>query len=231
MVITSNFTQIDSIEVRDGVVAFRVMDGNTIKRIVSDSSVVNVRRGGGELAKFNLQFDSNTITTDLAIWDTLAYYQNQLRTYYGTESRFLSDNLNLSFMRDNLNNRQNVTLTVQNEGSTSSVQLNLDWTRMSEVIVNQGSITAQARNGTLASEFLSDISTLVVDNGAVQFSRQDGTFRTVFPDGTDIFTPAQLSNNSDILPYDTGFRTRNYNNLGADILPTCPCSTDIKAHT
>ncbi len=230
MVITSTFTQIDSIEVRDGVVAFRVNDGNTIKRIVSDSSVVNVRRSGGELANFTLQFDGNTINTDLAVWDTLAYYGNQVRAYYGTDSRFLSDNPNLSFTRDSVNNRQNIVLTLPNDNGALSATLNLDWTGLSDVVVNQGNITTQTRNGTIAIEALDNFSSLVTDNGTVQFARRDGTFRTVFSDGTDIFTPAQLANNSDILPYDTGFRTRNYNNLGADILPACPCSNGIQSH-
>lgn len=227
MLITTTFTQIESIEIQNGVAAFRIISGNTIKRIVSNSQTLNVRRSGGELANFTLQFDDNIISTDLAIWDVLAYYNNQVRAYYGTESRFLSDTVNLSLMRDTVNNRQNITVIMPAVSPT----LNLDWTSMSEVIISQGEITTQTRNATIATESLSNLSAMLTDNSAVQFARLDGTYRTVFPDGTDILSPSQLANNSDILPYETGFRTRNYNNLGADILPTCPCSNDVQAHT
>ncbi|GAB5491617.1 MAG: hypothetical protein Phog2KO_18320 [Phototrophicaceae bacterium] len=227
MVITSTFTQIDSIEVRDGVAGFRIINGDRLNRIVSDSQNINIRRGGGELANFVLTFDNNSITTDLAVWDTLAHYENQVRVYYGTESRFLSDVVNLNLIRNPLNNRQNIVLNLQEK----QITLNLDWTRFSDVSVSAESVTTQARNGITASEPFIDLARVFTDNGAVQFLREDESFRTVYPDGTDIFTPSQLSNNSDILPYETGFRTRNYNNLGANILPACPCSEDIQAHT
>lgn len=240
MTIVTPFAQIDSIEVRDGFAAFLITVNGEQKRLVFNNQVINVRRSGTEAINYTIQLDGNTITSDLALWDTLASYsdpdsgQNQIQLYAGDNSRFISEITNLNITGDTTTNVQTISFLAPqlNSQITASVTLAIDWYRISEILIDVENITALTRNNILpVREAINNIESVLIHNGAIRFARRDDTFRTVYPDGTDILTPSVLTENSDILPYQLGFRTRNYNNLGADILPSCACSQAIQSHT
>ncbi len=232
MVLVTSFAQIESIEIQNGFAAVRIALGDTIKRLVFDNQSINVRRSSGDTPNYIIELDDDTITTDLSGWDTLASYLGQLRVYYGMNARFISDRISLNLTQGTVANRQSITLPIIREDNLiDTLSMSLDWHRISEISITDDTLTTQTRNGIQSDESLAELDTIFSDDGAVRFERVDGSFRTVYPDGTDISTRATLASNADTLPYQAGFRTRNYNNLGEDILPTCRCSNGVQAHT
>ena len=240
MHIVTPFAQIDSIEVREGLAVFRITINGQAKRLIFDNQLIDVRRSGGEAINYTIRMDGSTITSNLALWDTLVSYRaegdnqaGQVQLFAGDSSRFISEITSMSISGDENSTEQTITFNASqfNSDNTAPVTLNIDWHGIREIYVNNDIIRADIRsNDELIEEFIDNTASVLIRDAAVRFTRRDNTLRTVYPDGTNISTPDVLIENSDILPYEPGFRTRNYNNLGADILSTCPCSQEIQAH-
>ncbi|MEM9951281.1 MAG: RHS repeat-associated core domain-containing protein [Chloroflexota bacterium] len=221
----------------DDVAFIQVVENNTLiqfendnKRIITDSMSIDLQ-ATDNAAIFNLTLDGETLSTNLNAWDTVAVIDGYVRVYSGLDSRFISDVLPQSITGSVVTASQQIILPVTRlNGVSESATLDISWARFDDVVVSDGLLYTVSRNGVISEEFLDEITNIETDDGAVRFARSDGTFRTVYPDGTDISTRATLADNDDLLPYETGFRTRNYNNLGDDIIPTCPCSHDVQSH-
>lgn len=240
MVIVTPFAQIDSIEVREGFATVLITVDNTQKRLVLNNQNINLRRSATDSINYTLQLDGNTITSDLRVWDTLASYaeseseQGEIHLFSGDNSRFISEITNLNITGNSDTNEQEISFSAPQLDSSirGNVTLTIGWHRISEIRLDSENISTLTRNSEIpVSEAINNIESVLISEGAVRFARRDSNFRTVYPDGIEISTADFLSNNSDILPYEPGFRTRNYNNLGAEILPACPCSHDVQAHT
>jgi RHS repeat-associated protein len=235
-VIVSDFYRVESIEVRGGVVAFRMILGDSIKRMLFNNEYIDSRQlsaGEGETALNQIRLgstpDAQFITSDLQNWDTLAYLEGELQVFYGADARFRSDTVRYFLRRDAVNpNLTSISLTIPEAGTARNLTITVDWQGVGEIRINADLLSYEQLNGVLAQEAYAELSNLLVENGAVQFSRRDGSFRSVFPDGTDINTPSQLADNSDLLPYEVGFRSRNFNDLGEDFFPLCPCVSGLQ---
>lgn len=231
MVITSDFASVQSIQVENGVAAFQMQIGEVIKRLVFDTPSVNLRQltsGTNEAALYQIDFqDDEFIVSDFLGWDTLAYYQGQARIYYGTDARILSDDVHLSIRQDNENLH---SLTLIGDNNLRRLEVNIEWMQISGVRIEQGNLSVDVRNGVSASESIENLTSVFLEDGAIQFTRRDGTYRRIFPDGTDIHTPVEIANATDVLPYEPNYRPSNYNNLGANIIPVCPCINGLEDH-
>ncbi|MGJ3238100.1 MAG: RHS repeat-associated core domain-containing protein [Anaerolineae bacterium] len=226
-VIRTNFAQIESIEVRGEVVAVRISDGEQAQRMVFDGQAIEVRYSGGDSPAYTIQADERQLVTDGALWDTLAIYQDEVRLYGVTGGRLLSTRQTITINGERADGIQLISIPA--EGQT--VSLRVDWARLDTIRLNTEQLEIEARNGTLSAEPIAELTGVWIEDGAVRYTRRDGTYRTVYPDGTDIRTPTQLAENADILPYETGYRTRNFNNLGVDIVPHCPCYAGFDAES
>lgn len=241
-VIITDFNRVESIQVRDGAVAFRMLIGDIVKRLIFNNSFIDVRQltsGATEAALTQIQLgEGQFITTDLLGWHTLAYYDNQLRVYYGSDARLLSDTAYFSIRQNIINPLQSDLAWFESASPNARrINISLDWQEMGDLRFAEGqifieSLASQDNSEDLAAqsifEDLNTLDSLLLEDGAVQFTRRDNTFRSVFPDGTEIETASELSENFNLMPYEDGFRTRNYNNLGENILPLCDCIDSLE---
>ncbi len=232
--IITDFFQLIDLQVIDGTVIARVQTEQGVRRFFFTGDLVDIRRlAGGEgneeaIVRINLE-DDQSIVTDFEGYDTLAYIDGQLRALYGDDARFITEQVRLDLRQDN-NDRdlhEIVFLAPTADGDTQSVEMLIDWSQMGDVRVTGQDVLVDPIDSRALFEPIRNLREIVIDEGGVRFARLDGTYRTSLPDGTTIDTPAQLPDNADLLPHQAGFRPRNYNNLGADILALCDCVTDF----
>lgn len=239
-IITTDFFQIDSIEVREGSVAARVNNDGTARRLVftPDNERIDLLRFGGgtpdieAISRIRVS-DTSNITSDLRGFDTLAVVGGQLRVYYGDDGRLLSQNLVLDLRQNDANPaRHDYRFTFASEGGgMRDVLMSLEWRRMGDVRLDERNLAISPLDSRTLVEPLATFAGLTIREGAVRIERLNGSVRTSFPDGTDMSASATLSSNSALLPYQPGFRPRNANNLGRRIFPMCPCAETILEHT
>ncbi len=229
-VIRTDFFGIQSIEVRDGVVGVRLSgsEGETAQRFVTDGALLDMRRlagsdeAGEALAQITLD-NGRFITTDLQGFDTLAYLGGEVRAFYGHDARLLSDSAQLSLRQENGQTAAILFYTAPGSSVTRRIPITVDWEGLGEVRIRDGALTVDPLANGEWSEPLETLNSVRAEESAAQFSRRDGTFRTTLPDGTEIETPASLTEEDALMPYQPGFRARNFNNLGRAIAPGCPC--------
>lgn len=241
-VLVTDFADVESVIVQDGIVVFRMIIGDVIKRVVFEDTDIEMRQltsGENEARLYQISLsDDNALTTDLLVYNVLAFYESQVRVYYPNNARLISDNATMTLRRSTINadyHAINVAIpsTTGSTGATSGTEnlaLQIDTARLNDIVITQSDLIVEARNGTTLTEPLSTTESFLFLDGAAQVTRRDDSIRTLLPDGTDIPTPAELPQNSAALPTEDGFRTRNYNNLGADILPLCTCVGDLQSH-
>jgi RHS repeat-associated protein len=234
--IVTDFRHIESVQVRDGAVAFRMTVGDTVKRLVFNNRFIDIRQltsGATEAVLTQIQLDDRQfITTDLLGWDTLAYYNKQLRVYYGNDARFLSDSAYYLIQQNATNPQQhNIAWFESNSPTARRINMTVNWQSMGDLWVTEGQVFVEPLAGQRIAESLDSLKALLLEDSAVQFTRINNTERTIFPDGTEIESPAELDEDFNLLPYEEGFRTRNYNNLGENILPLCACVEVIEPMT
>jgi|GEM_PF-6070675 len=242
MQIKTTFAQIESISVRDGVAVFRILANGETRRLVFDNDIIRVQSNGN--GSYTIQYDDTVATVELGTIDIFASFNDQHRLYVGTDARVVSE-IPFSFITGNVSTGVSgivIPATALPEDRSTPLTLSLDWSRMSDIRIDGEAIYYDKAYTDLdtpdeidAIEFLDTLVEVLVEDGAVQFTNEivdnEFTFRRVFPDGTEINTRTTPSSNFADEPWNANTRTRNYNNLGADILPSCPCSSEIQAHT
>ncbi len=231
-IIRTDFFGIESIEVQNGVIGVRLLNSEgdrTVRRFVTDGSLLDMRRlaGGSDatgeaLAQITLDGE-RFITTDYQGFRTLAYYQGEVRVTYGADARLLSDTAQLSLRQDGDQSQITLFYAPAGSGVSRRVSMAVDWDGLGDIRIQQQTVTVEPLAGGSLREPLDALNALLIEDGAAQFSRRDGTTRTALPDGTEIESPAALAEADSLLPYEDGFRSRNFNNLGQMIAPDCLC--------
>ena len=143
---------------------------------------------------------------------------------FGRDARFISDEVQIFLRQNNATAITSISLILPVVGNTTprTISFTMDWAQMGDMRIAEGQLTVAPLDGRVLTESLDNIADVLFENGAVRFTRRDATFRTSLTDGTDIETPATLAENTDVLPYEAGFRPRNQNNLGAEFMPLNP---------
>lgn len=225
--IITDFFRIAGIQVQNGFVHVTLNTGDS-QRLVFNNDIVDIRQlssGENEEPINQIQLGSNRfVSTDLQGFDTLAFVDDQLRVLFGRDARFISDEVRI-FLRQNpatAIHTASLLMPVGGSATPRTIPFTLDWTQMGDVRIADRQLSVAPLDGRVLTEPLDNIAELLLDNGAVRFTRRDSTFRTSFTDGTDIETPATIADNSNLLPYEAGFRPRNQNNLGAEFMPLNP---------
>lgn len=247
--IISDFRRVQWIQSRNGVISFAMLpEGEeTEKYLIFNNDYVDIRRissGETEAALYQIKLEPNGqfIQTDFLGWNQLAYYDNQLRVDYGRDARFLSDTAYYLIKQNSGNPELNDIAWFASESPTATrLDFQIDWQGLAEVEIAAGQVRVQNLLGENTPKSLDELyhtidptlneKALIIKQGAMLFTGGSGenrTYLTVLPDGTRIETPSQLNTQSDILPYAEEFRTRNYNNLGDNILPLCTCIESIE---
>lgn len=93
----------------------------------------------------------------------------------------------------------------------------LDNFMMGDVTISDGLLRVQPLDGRTVEELLINVTEFLLETGAVRFNRADGSFRTSYPDYTDIETPASGSATTG-----TGYTPLGFDNLGTGHLLTSP---------
>lgn len=243
MQIKTTFERIESIVVQDGVAVFRIPSNGGRKRLIFDNAFISVQNNDN--GNFGILYDQRNLTINPSTIDIFASYNGEHRIYAGDDARLVS-RVPLSFITGNdATGRSEIFIRAssfsEDRADDDLLTLNLDWSWLSDIFIDGENVYYDTDNAYPESvdeiEAIEPLETLVevlTDDGAVQFRNEifeSLTFRRVYPDGTVINTRTEPSSNFNILPWQTGSSTRNYNNLGADILPSCPCSSEIQAHT
>lgn len=237
-VITTDFYRISAIQAVDGLVAVTLFDTDaegttTSRRALFSGQMIDLRRprqGPNEepLNAFLLD-NGDYVYTDVQGWHTLAYLDGQLQVLYGgnglypySDGRFVSDAVQL----DALLQEGNQTQIHYDLDSNQATYLTLDWHLMGDVLLEDNTLHVQPLDGRDLTYAVDDIASLLIVQGGVRARLADGHLLTSLPDGTQIETPTIQVTNSSVLPTESGYIPRGYNNLGADYLPTCPCAPE-----
>lgn len=232
-IISTDFFRVQSLEVREGVVAAIVIEDETPKRLLFDGALVDLRQVTGrsqtqeQLNIIRLE-NEQFISTDLEGFDTLAYLGGQLRVLYGDDARFITDLVRVEQLRQNndLPDQTDLIMDVPINGDvnrTRSLTLTVDWTQFGDITIENDTFRVIPLSQRESTEPLAGLESALFEAQAVRFTRLDGTFRTVLPDGTNIETPLAINADADALPHEDNFAALNFNNLGDDPLPLCPC--------
>jgi RHS repeat-associated protein len=226
--IITDFFRIRGIQILDGFVHVTMSTGDS-QRMVFNSDTIDIRQlSSGDTSEEPLnqiQLGSNRfVTTDLQGFHTLAFVDERLRVLFNDDARFISDEVRLSLRQNPATSIHTISLLMPVAGSSTprAIPFTVDWVRMGDIRVAEGQISVEPLDGRILAEPIDNVSEVLLQNAGVRFTRRDITFRTSFPDGSDIETPSEQASNSDLLPYEAGFRPRNMNNLGADIVPLNP---------
>jgi len=234
--IVSDFFNVREIQVQNGIVAVTTAIGEQTQRLLFDSSTVNLQRftqGPDEMAinRISLDEDARFIVTDLVDYHTLAYLGGQLRVIYNQGGRFITDIGRISALRQDRSaagqHRIELQIPVPDAPEPRIIPLSVDWQRMGDIRLLDDQLDIVALDGLMTSEALVDVRGLVVEDRALRIARRDGSFRTVLPDGTAFETPAEPTLSDGALPHEFGFHPVNFNNLGEDFIPVCPCVSDV----
>ena len=233
-----DFYRLDTILAVDGLVAVLTDDGQ--RWLLDGQAFELVRRGGLNGEGINaepvnlLRIDTTEIQTDLQVWDTLAYLEQngsrQLRVLYGTDFRFISGRGNVDlFQRGN-----SLRPELDDEGTDTSyaeitwrreenpLSLAIDPEGMGDIRLDAATLRVMPLDGRDLSESVENIDSLLIEEADVRFVRFDGSYRTSLLDTTDIETPAEIVIEQGLSPFAENFTPQEFNNTGVQLYDYSP---------
>ena len=215
--IITDFFQISQIQAVEGLLSIQTSSGQAI---ILQGTNFELRQAGNNNTELRIIVDGQTLLTDLNGWDTLAYDGNQLAVLYGADLRIISDNANLTLLQSIETSILNVTLAL---ADSRTIPLTIDPFMMGDIVIQGDSLTITPLDERTLAESISNLSGVLIEAGAVRFSRADGSYRLSLMDRTEIETPANPATNAEALPHQAGYIPTNANNLGREFVTSCPC--------
>ena len=230
LTVSTDFYAIEAIQVIDGITRVRLINGHDM--IFDGLNLRFTRRGGisGEGPNAEpiliIQVDDARIETDMVGWDVFSILDNDadrptVQTIYANDLLFQSDELIGSYTvpgnqsQDNAeSNRATIRVDYEQEASVGfDIELNA-----AGIITLANQVARMTlSNGTDIPIEFSDLENVIFDSQVLRLERRDNTVVQYLPDSTIITSPPSRPADSDVLPFDNGFRPQNFNNSGTTV--------------
>jgi RHS repeat-associated protein len=229
--IITDFDRIEAIlALQNNVVVIFGQQGDIQQKAIFDGNLIDIRRRRiqpsteAPITEIRLE-DGRYINTDLRGMETLAYLDGQLRVLYGADMRFISDIVALETLIQNPLNPQFYDVVLQNPVRNEFLNITYDLAGMGDIAITDTDITITPLDGRRISERLVTTRRLLLEQAGVRIERADtpNIFRLSLPDGTEVETPAPISNVALALPHEVGYVPRGFNNLGVQPQSLCAC--------
>lgn len=205
--IRTDFYRIRSIQVLDGLLELTF---DTEQKLIAQGQTFEFLRRGGTNGEGpnaepvnTIRVDSTSLETDLQAWRTLAILGEDFRVYYD-EMRYLGESSTYSLFFD-----ENILLT---DGETI---MTIDPLGIAEIDMRGETVTIHTLDGRRVNRSRLPVYDISISNRVITIRLDDGSSSLSLPDGTLIESPSAIPVDNTALPNQSGFRPRNFNNLGA----------------